>query len=219
MKLDLGLNRNWEILLIFFVLPLQVLSGDLFVLVNGKATPYQLLNFSIRLLAFLREHLVPVVAPVLVVVSFVCLCLPLPEKLRRRLIDLMYAFVVLRLLLLFCVLNLMIFLPPSDPILLFVQLLLYLPCLLLVWGWIYWRVDTFFVEGGKGRIFSSSTSGRDIPPPFDYFIASFSSLLTKTLDGFSAMTRFGRSLIFVHGFMMWDIMALALSRAIALAAV
>ena len=133
--------------------------------------------------------------------------------------DVMYLLMVVRLLLLFSVLNLMIFLPPADPVLLFVQLLLFLPCLLCVWGWIYWRVDSYFVASGFGRIFSSSTSGDEIPPAFDYFIASFTSLLTQTLDNFNATTRFGRVLIFAHGLMVWDIMALTLSRAIALAAV
>jgi hypothetical protein len=217
--LKLQLNRNWEILLVFLVMPLQVVSGDLFVLVSGEATPYPLLNFSIRFLAFLRQYLVPLVAPILVAVAIACLCLPLAEKKRRLLIDVMYGFVALRLALLFFILNLMIFLPPSDRVLLFAQLLLFLPCLLLVWGWIYWRVDSYSVQAGKGRIFSSSTSDDEIPPPFDYFIASFTSLLTQTLDNFNAKTRFGRSLIFVHGIMVWDIMGLALSRAIALAAV
>jgi hypothetical protein len=131
----------------------------------------------------------------------------------------MVALVVLALLMLFGILNLMIFLPPSDRVLLFSQLLLFLPCLLLVWGWIYWRVDTRSVLLGRGRIFASSTSqDDDIPPPYDYLLASFTSLLTTTLDNFNGKTRFARTLIFLHGVMMWDIMALTLSRAIALAA-
>jgi len=216
--LKLHLNRNWEIILVFLVAPLQVASGDLFVLVNDAPTPYSLLNLSVQLFAFLRQHLVPLFMPIFAALSFACLCLPLAEKRRRLLIDVMYGFIALRLALLFLILNLMIFLPPSDRVLLFAQLLLFVPCLLLVWGWIYWRVDSHFVAAGKGRIFSSSTSGDDIPPPSDYFMASFTSLLTKTLDNFNAKTRFGRSLIYLHGIMVWDIMGLALSRAIALAA-
>lgn len=214
----LNLSRHWEILLIVLVLPLQAVSGDLFVLAGSTATPYPLLNVSIQFLAFLRQHIVPVVAPVLAVLAISCLCLPLPEKRRRRFIDVMYLLITIRLLMLFCILNLMIFLPPADPVLLFTQLLLFLPCLLLVWGWIYWRVDTYAVDSGQGRIFASSTSDDEIPPAFDYFLASFTSVLTQTLDNFNAKTRFGRTLIFVHGLMVWDIMALALSRAIALAA-
>lgn len=217
--LKLHLKRNWEILLILFLLPLQVVSGNLFVLANDVATPYSVLNFAIWLLAFLRQYFVPFLLPILVLTAVACLCLPLPERRRRLLTDVMYLLMVVRLLLLFSVLNVMIFLPPADPVLLFVQLLFFLPCLLCIWGWIYWRVDSYFVASGVGRIFSSSTSGEEIPPAFDYFIASFTSLLTQTLDNFNATTRFGRVLIFAHGLMVWDIMALTLSRAIALAAV
>jgi len=61
---------------------------------------------------------------------------------------------------------------------------------------------------------SSRSSGGEIPPPFDYFIASLASLLTQTLEHFNVKPRFGWSLII----MIWDIMGLALARAIALAA-
>ena len=211
------LNRNWEILLLCLVLALQVFSGDLFLLASRKATPYSLLNYSIAFLACLRQYIVPIVLPILVGAAFTCLFLPLSERRRRLVVDVMVVLVILRLLMLFGILNLMIFLPPSDRVLLFSQLLLFLPCLLLVWGWIYWRFDTHSVSLGRGRIFTSSPSEDDIPPPYDYFIASFTSLLTTTLDNFSGKTRFARTLIFVHGVMMWDIMALTLSRAIALA--
>ena len=58
-----------------------------------------------------------------------------------------------------------------------------------------------------------------MPPPYDYFIASFTSLLAATLDNFNGKTRFARMLIYLQGIMIWDIMALTLSRAIALASV
>jgi hypothetical protein len=199
------------------VLALQGFSGNLFLLASRKATPYSLLNDSIAFLAYLRQYIAPAMLPIVVGAAFVCLFLPLTPLRRRFLIDTVFVLVIIRLLLLFGILNIMIFLPPSDRVLLFAQLLLFLPCLLLVWGWIYWRFDTHSVSLGRGRIFTSSTSEDDIPPPYDYFIASFTSLLTTTLDNFNGKTRFARTLIFVHGVMMWDIMALTLSRAIALA--
>ena len=200
-----------------FVLALQGFSGNLFLLASRKATPYSLLNDSIAFLAYLRQYIAPAMLPIVVGAAFVCLFLPLTPLRRRFLIDTVFVLVIIRLLLLFGILNIMIFLPPSDRVLLFAQLLLFLPCLLLVWGWIYWRVDTHSVSLGRGRIFTSSTSEDDIPPPYDYFIASFTSLLTTTLDNFNGKTRFARTLILLHGVMMWDIMALTLSRAIALA--
>ena len=131
------------------MLLLQIFSGDLFLLASREATPYWLLNKSIELLAYLRQHVVPVAVPILMGAAFACFFLPLSPRRRRLLIDAMVFLVVFRLLMLFAILNLMIFLPPSDRILLFSQLLLFLPCLLLVWGWIYWRVDTYSVSLGN----------------------------------------------------------------------
>jgi len=205
--------------LLCFVLALQGFSGNSFLLASRKATPYSLLNDSIAFLAYLRQYIAPAMLPIVVGAAFVCLFLPLTPLRRRFLIDTVFILVIIRLLLLFGILNIMIFLPPSDRVLLFAQLLLFLPCLLLVWGWIYWRVDTHSVSLGRDRIFTSSTSEDDIPPPYDYFIASFTSLLTTTLDNFNGKARFALTLILLHGVMMWDIMALTLSRAIALASV
>jgi hypothetical protein len=212
-------GRNWEVLLVCLILAFQGFSGSLFLLASDESTPYALLNYSIAFLVYLRQYVGPLALPLLVGSAFACLFFPLVPRWRRFLIDMMFALVGLRLLTLFGILNLMIFLPPSNRILLFSQLVLFLPCMLLVWGWIYWRFDTYSVETGRGRIFSSSTSGDEIPPPLDYFIASFTSLLTKTLDNFDGTTRVARVLIYIHGIMMWDIMALALTRAIALASV
>ena len=210
------INRNWEVLLLCFVCALLVFSGNLFLLASTEVTPYPLLNNCISLSAYLRQHVAPI-GVVFTIGVAISNFLPLPPKRRRLLIDLAFALIMARILLLFGILNLMIFLPPSDRILLFSQLLLFLPCLLLVWGWIYWRVDTHSVSLGRGRIFTSSTSEDDIPPPYDYFIASFTSLLDAMLDNFNGKTRYARTLILIHGVMMWDIMALTLSRAIALA--
>jgi hypothetical protein len=60
----------------------------------------------------------------------------------------------------------------------------------------------------------SRSSGGEIPPPFDYFVASLASLLTQTLEHFNVKPRLRWSLII----MIWDIMGLVLSCAIALAA-
>ena len=210
------INRNWEVLLLCFVCALLVFSGNLFLLASTEVTPYPLLNNCISFSAYLRQHIAPI-GVVFTIGVAISNFLPLPPRRRRLLIDLAFALIMARILLLFGILNLMIFLPPSDRILLFSQLLLFLPCLLLVWGWIYWRVDTHSVSLGRGRIFTSSTSEDDIPPPYDYFIASFTSLLDAMLDNFNGKTRYARTLILIHGVMMWDIMALTLSRAIALA--
>lgn len=199
------------------MLLLQGVSGNLFLLTSSDSTPYPLLNHSIEFLAYIRKSIGPIALPFFAASTIACLFFPLTPRLRRLAIDLMFGLVGLRLVTLFGILNLMIFFPPSNRIFLFAQLLIFLPCMLLIWGWLYWRFDTHSVATGRGRIFSSSTSGENIPPPIDYFIASFTSLITQTLDNFDGTTRTARTLIYVHGIMMWDIMGLALARAIALA--
>jgi len=210
-------SSNWEILLLFFVKALQVSSGDLFLIATKEAIPNSLLNNAIALHAYLFQHILPVTLPLLVGAVFACFFLPLSPRRRRLLIDAMFLLVIIRVIISFATMNLMILLPASNLYLLFSQLLLFLPCFLLVWGWIYWRIDTYSVSLGRGRIFTSSTSGDEIPPPSDYFIASFTSLLTLALDKFSGTTRFAQTLILLHGVMMWDVLATSLSRAIALA--
>ena len=89
-----------------FVLALQVLSGDLFLLASKKTTPYFLLNNSIAILAYLRQHIVPVMLPILVGAAFACFFLPLSPRRRRLFIDAMVVLVIFRLLMLFGILNL-----------------------------------------------------------------------------------------------------------------
>lgn len=210
------INRNWEVLLLCFLKAFQEFSVDLFVIDSKEVISNSLLNNLVALHDYLLQHVSPVILPMFVGAAFACFFLPLSPKRRRLFIDVMFFLLLFRLLMFFGTLNIMTFLPPDDRILLFSQLLLFMPCLLLIWGWIYWRVDTHSVSIGRGRIFSSSTSGDDIPPPYDYFIASFTSLLSLTLDNFDGKTRFARILILLHGVIMWDVLATTFSRAISL---
>lgn len=130
----------------------------------------------------------------------------------------MAATSIFKIAVIFILLNLMILFPPSDRVMPILQLLLFLPCLLLIWGWIYWRVDIISMARSGRKMFLFALADDETPGPYDYILASFTSLLSTTLSGFSGNTRTARTLIYLHGLMMWDIMGLALSRAISLAA-
>jgi hypothetical protein len=136
----------------------------------------------------------------------------------NQLIDFMAATSIFKIAVIFILLNLMILFPPSDRVMPILQLLLFLPCLLLIWGWIYWRVDIISMARSGRKMFLFALADDETPGPYDYILASFTSLLSTTLSGFSGNTRTARTLIYLHGLMMWDIMGLALSRAISLAA-
>jgi hypothetical protein len=159
----------------------------------------------------------PVLAPISIVLACVCCSMPAQSRLRRTLIDTFALFYLIRVFLLFILLNILLFARATDAELLVVQLFLFLPSLLLMWGWIYWRFDLYSLKSRGRPMFLFLYLGDSLPIAYDYFLASFVSLLSNTLAGFAGRTRLSRTLIFIHGIMMWDVMGLILSRAIALA--
>ena len=94
------INRNWEVLLLCFVCALLVFSGNLFLLASKEVTPYPLLNNCISLSAYLRQHVAPI-GVVFTIGVAISNFLPLPPRRRRLLIDLAFALIMARILLLF----------------------------------------------------------------------------------------------------------------------
>ena len=56
----------------------------------------------------------------------------------------------------------------------------------------------------------------DSPRPLDYFVASFSSVFSATINAIKGNSARARILILAHGFLIYDVMGLTLSRAVAL---
>jgi hypothetical protein len=210
-------RRNWE-LFVFLVVGL-LLFGSLAVV---KAAPvsgyrYSLVGELLSLFDAYFHVVTPVVFPVSIVLMVGCCSMPAQSRLRRTLIDAFALFYLIRIFLLFILLNVLLFARTTDAELLAVQLFLFLPSLLLMWGWIYWRFDLYSLKSRGQPMFLFLYLGESLPIAYDYFLASFVSLLSNTLAGFAGRTRLSRTLIFIHGIMMWDVMGLILSRAIALA--
>lgn len=177
---------------------------------------YPLIRNIVNSLRFFHAKVVPVSLSIATVGAVAYVLLPLKSSQRRVLIDVFAFYSILRLLSLFVFINILIFLKTTDHAMVIAQLMVFLPCLLLIWGWIYWRVDTHCLLKMGKRIFSFTLAEGASPTIYDYFLVSFTSLLSHTLSGFSGKTRTARTLIFIHGVMMWDVMGLTLSRAIAL---
>ena len=57
---------------------------------------------------------------------------------------------------------------------------------------------------------------REDPRPIDYLISSFSSVFSASISGIKGRSARARILILVHGIVIYDIMRLTLSRAVAL---
>lgn len=209
-------RRDWEVFLFVAIGLLLFVSLQLIGDTSDSHSRYPLVRKLVGMLDLLRSMVLPVLHPLSLVAAACYLFLPLTVKWRRLIIDAFALWFVFRIADLFLLINLLIFLRIPDHGQLILQLLIFLPCLLLMWGWIYWRVDVGSqIAFGKG-IFDFRLEDDVSPTIYDYFLVSFTSLISSTLNGFSGKTRAARTLIFIHGLMMWDVMGLMLSRAIAL---
>jgi hypothetical protein len=210
-------RRNWEVF-IFLAVGLLLLES-LAVVKSVPVSSYRdgLVGELLPLFDSYFQVVTPILAPISIVLACVCCSMPAQSRLRRTLIDTFALFYLIRVFLLFILLNILLFARTTDAELLVVQLFLFLPSLLLMWGWIYWRFDLYSLKSRGRPMFLFLYLGDSLPIAYDYFLASFVSLLSNTLAGFAGRTRLSRTLIFIHGIMMWDVIGLILSRAIALA--
>jgi hypothetical protein len=132
----------------------------------------------------------------------------------RGYLDILGIYFVVRMTTQLIGLNILVFDFTTSRFLLITQLLFFLPYALLVWGWIYWRLDTS--AGRKRRqLFRLVIEGEN-PRPIDYLIASFSSVFSASINGIKGRSARARVLILLHGLVIFDVMGLTLSRAVAL---
>jgi hypothetical protein len=210
------LRRDREVFLFVAIGCLLLVSLQLIGDMPGSKSQYSLVRHLVEVMDFLRSKVVPVLHPLSLFAAACYLLLPLSIEIRRFVVDIFAIWFALRIADLFLLINLLVFLKMPDHVQSILQLVIFLPCLLLMWGWVYWRVDVGSqIATGKG-IFDFKLVDGASPAIYDYFLVSFASLISSTLNGFLGSTRTARTLIFAHGVMMWDVMGLMLTRAIAL---
>lgn len=130
-------------------------------------------------------------------------------------IDILGGLLTLRCLIIFILLNLLLLSQLRAGGLLLMQLILFLPVITIDFGWLYWRLDAGArLKGGRHIRFAEDDES---PAPFDYFYIATRTLLQFEPTGASAASRTMKALFVIHGIMMLDLVALTLSRAIALA--
>jgi hypothetical protein len=132
----------------------------------------------------------------------------------RRFLDIVGTYVIIRMAIQLVGLNILVFDAVSSRFTLITQLLLFLPYSLLVWGWIYWRLDMTGREGER-HFFRLDLEGKP-PRPIDYFVASFSSVFSASISAIKGNSARARILILAHGFLIYDVMGLTLTRAVSL---
>lgn len=130
-------------------------------------------------------------------------------------IDIIGGFLCLRCAMIFIMLNLLLLSQLRAGALLLTQLLLFLPVITLNFGWLYWRLDMGARAKGSQQIKFAEDDAA--PRVFDYFYIATRTLMQFEPTGAEARSRAMKALFVLHGIMMLDLMALTLSRAIALA--
>jgi len=130
-------------------------------------------------------------------------------------IDILGVLLTVRCALLFVILNLLLLSHLRAGGMLLMQLVLFIPVITINFGWLYWRLDSAARLRGHSHIrFSEQVGELD---PYDYFHVAAMTLLQFAPSGASPTSRLMKALFVLHGVMMLDLVALALSRAIALA--
>jgi hypothetical protein len=208
------ISSRWEILFFFvviFLLSLQVFSfyADIRSLAYDSAVFAMFVEFQ----SFVARRLAYVTLPLFIFpLAFLFSCKNRPTW-ARLFLDFLGAYVFLRLVIQLIGLNILVFDSVTPRFLLISQLLFFLPYSLLVWGWVYWRLDTVARECNR-PLFLLDCERFARPRPVDYFVASFSSVFSASINAIKGNSARARILLLSHGFMIYDIMGLTLSRAI-----
>ena len=108
--------------------------------------------------------------------------------------------------------NLLLVSPLKDPVLLLVELVLFVPIILIGFSWWYWRLN-HQSRLGKGK---SAITFDKKPTPFSYFAKTASIVVNDTTEHGVCETDIARALRIMNGFVVLDIFGLTLSRAVGL---
>ncbi len=209
------IRRNWEPLIFLVTFCLLDYSLKAILLSEKAYSGYRPLEILFAAAHFHVKYLEPLLWPALLVMILTALWLRWAGRPSRLMLDLIGCWFSFRMVTQFLVVNLLMFVPARKPELLIIQIVLFFPEVILSWGWIYWRLDSFSRKQGKPLVLLGDNPG--CPAVFDYFAASMNATLTNQNALVRGATPWMQILVFAHGLMMLDLMGLTLSRAISLA--
>jgi len=149
---------------------------------------------------------------ILFIVSFPLFWLALlrGKLVPRWVFDAVGIWYCLRLLMEFALLNALLFTPAVSPRLLVGQIIVFIPCFVLTWGWIMWRVD--FVNRASPQQVVSLPDEMEPITSFDYYHTSVISIVNKGSSKFQGVTRTGRFYVLIHSLMLLDLLGLIIAR-------
>ena len=209
-------QNRWEILffvLVFILLGIQVFSfySD----IQSFSNLHGSIAFFVGFESFVARRLFYVLLPLIFFPLAYLFSRTNRPTWARPYLDFLGIYVIFRLVFQLIGLNILVFDSVTSRFLLISQVLFFLPYSLLIWGWLYWRLDT--ITRGRNRpLFRLDCEGIAPPRPIDYFVASFSSVFSASINAVKGNSARARILILFHGFMIYDVMGLTLSRAVAL---
>ena len=209
-------QTRWEIL--FFVLVFTLLGFQVFSFyfdTQSFSDHHGLIAFFVEFVSFVATRLSYITLPLILLPIVYLFCRKNRPAWARPYLDFLGVYVIFRLVIQLIGLNILVFDSVTSRFLLISQVLFFLPYSLLIWGWLYWRLDTF-ARASNRPIFHLDCEGVAPPRPIDYFVASFSSVFSATINAIKGNSARARILILFHGFMIYDVMGLTLSRAVAL---
>ena len=114
----------------------------------------------------------------------------------------------------FILLNALLFTPAVSPRLLVGQIMVFIPCFVLTWGWMIWRIDFL----GRQRPQQIVALPGELEPitSFDYYHTSVISIVNNGSSKFKGITRTGRAFVLIHSLMLLDLLGLIIARLYAL---
>ena len=209
-------RKRWELIffvLVYILLGFQVLSfySD----IQSLSGLHGAIAFFVGFESFVATRLTYVSTPLFLFPLAYLFCLWERPSWARPYLDFLSIYVIFRLVIQLIGLNVLVFDSVTSRFLLISQVLFFLPYSLLIWGWVYWRLDTIARERNR-PLFRLDCEGIAPPRPVDYFVASFSSVFSASINAIKGNSARARILILFHGLMIYDVMGITLSRAVAL---
>ena len=158
----------------------------------------------------LTNHMQPIGA-IFFGYTFILIALSLANNGIRKGVDILAIFLSICLAVELIIMNLLLVAPIKSPVLLIVELLLFIPIILICFSWWYWRIN----EGRLIRNLPPAIIVHDAPGALEYFFFAAEVCFDYSQDSFK--TAPSKAVRLLNGFVVLDVFGLTLSRAVDLA--
>lgn len=158
----------------------------------------------------LTNHMQPIGA-IFFGYTFILIVLNLANKGVRKGVDILAIFLSVCWILELVIMNLLLVAPIKSPVLLIVELLLFIPIILICFSWWYWRINLQCSIQNK----QPAIIVLDAPGALEYFF--FAAEVCFDYSQSSCKTSAAKITRLLNGFIVLDVLGLTLSRAVDLA--